>query len=372
MKNKIFFIVFMIVWITLIVLNFVVKSEAFSEQENRYLARFPSFSLEKLLDGTYQEDLDTYINDHFIFRNAWIKIKSTEEVLLGKTENNGVYIGKDGYLFEKFEYAEEEEEHLTKVANITNQFANKTDLPIYFMLVPNSIYLNQDKLPDYATTYNQKEIINNFYKKLDSKIKTVDVTDILMQNKDKYIYFKTDHHMTSLGTYLTYTQFCKEANIEAEDLNNFEQKVVSEDFLGTFDSKAQIVNQEKDKIEIYVNDKNSNIKSAEYDNETTQSIFNEEYLSKKDKYSFFLNGNNAKVVVKTNVENGKKLLVIKDSYAHIMAQFLCQNFEEIHFIDPRYYKASLTDYATKNNITDVLFLYNVSNLVTDLGILSVQ
>ena len=67
--------------------------------------------------------------------------------------------------------------------------------------------------------------------------------------------------------------------------------------------------------------------------ETTNSIFDEDFLNKKDKYSYFLNGNNAKVgQVKTKQTNGKKLLVVKDSYSHIMAQFLCQNFEEIHFI----------------------------------------
>ena len=82
MKNKIFFTIFMLVWVTLIVLNFVVRSVEFSEQENRYLAKLPTFRIEKLLDGTYQEELDTYINDHFVFRNAWIKIKSETEMLL--------------------------------------------------------------------------------------------------------------------------------------------------------------------------------------------------------------------------------------------------------------------------------------------------
>ena len=82
MKNKIFFTMFMIVWIILIVLNFVVKSETFSEQENRYLAKIPTFTFKKLIDGTYQKEMDTYINDHFIFRNLWIKIKSGEEMLL--------------------------------------------------------------------------------------------------------------------------------------------------------------------------------------------------------------------------------------------------------------------------------------------------
>ena len=240
------------------------------------------------------------------------------------------------------------------------------------MLIPNSIYINQDKLPQYAETYNQKEIINNFYNSLDSKINTINVVDILLENKDKYLYFKTDHHMTSYGTYLAYTKLCRAVNIEPQNIDNFELKTVSKEFLGTFDSKAQVINQEKDQIDIYLNSYNQDIISAEYDKETTNSIFNKEYLDKKDKYSFFLNGNNAKVVIKTKVENEKKLLVIKDSYAHIMAQFLCQNYEEIHFIDPRYYKASLTEYIKQNNITEILFLYNVSNIVTDLGILSLR
>lgn len=84
MKNKIFFMIFITIWITLIVLNLVIKSEAFSEQENRYLAKLPNFTFEKLVNGEYQEEMDEYINDHFIFRNAWIKIKSATEMALRK------------------------------------------------------------------------------------------------------------------------------------------------------------------------------------------------------------------------------------------------------------------------------------------------
>ena len=82
MKNNMCFIVFISVWVTLIVLNLAIKSTAFSEQENRYLAKLPSFTFEKLVNGTYQEEMDNYINDHFIFRNSWIKIKSGVELLL--------------------------------------------------------------------------------------------------------------------------------------------------------------------------------------------------------------------------------------------------------------------------------------------------
>lgn len=239
------------------------------------------------------------------------------------------------------------------------------------MLIPNSIYINQEKLPDNVIPENQEQIINEIYQKLNNDINKINVTEVLLNNKDKYIFFKTDHHMTSLGAYLTYNEFCLVSNKQPKLLQNFEEKIVSKDFLGTFDSKAQVPNQETDIISIYVNEKNTNVE-VQYDNETTNSIYNEEYLSKKDKYSYFLNGNNAKVVVKTNGQNGKKLLLIKDSYSHIMAQFLCQDYEELHFIDPRYYKLSLSEYARNNEITEILFLYNVSNIVSDLGLVTIK
>lgn len=371
MKNKIFFSIFMIVWIILILLNFIIPKKEFSEQENRYLARIPNFSFEDLVNGKYAESLDTYINDHFIFRNFWLKLNSALQLSTGKTENNGVYIGKDGYLFEKFEYTEAEEKNLQKAADVINNFAQKTNTPTYFLLIPNSIYINKDKLPNNVEIANQEKIIESVYNNCNENVKTVNVINTLVANKDLQLYYKTDHHMTSLGSYLLYREFCKAANINATTLTDYKEKVVSSEFLGTFDSKAQVLNQEKDKITVYMNDINQNVE-GNYDGKIYNSLFNEEYLEKKDKYSYFLNGNNAKVVIKTKVDNNKKLLVIKDSYAHILAQFLCQNYEEVHFIDPRYYNLPLSDYITENNITETLFLYNVSNLVTDIGIRGVK
>ena len=287
---------------------------------------------------------------------------------MGKKENNGVYIGKDGYLFEKFEYGENEQKTVSKnITSITN-FAQKMqemNVPTYFILVPNSIYINSDKLPDNVEVPNQQEIIDNVY--ANTKYATnVDVTDALKtENAYKQLYFKTDHHMNSDGAYIVYNEFCKMANLQAVPIQDFTRVTVSNEFLGTFDSKAQILNQIPDELFAYENDTNTNIKEAIYDKETTNSIFNVNYLQGKDKYSYFLNGNNSKVVVKNNVDNGKKLLVIKDSYAHIMSQFLCENYSEVHFLDPRYTFFDYAEYAKENGITDVLFLYNVSNFTTD-------
>ena len=357
-KNKYFFIMFISFWIILTVLNFIISNEEFSQNENRMLAKMPKFELEELVNGNYVEKLNAYINDHFIFRDIWLKVKSTEEMALGKTENNNVYIGKDGYLFEKIKYTDSSKEKIEDLVNTINNFRKNTNITTYFMLIPTSIYINQEKLPDFAETFNQEELIKNVYN-MTNDIKTINTVDTLKANKDKYIYFKTDHHMTSDGAYLVYLEFCKQAQIIPE--TEYIKEEVTDSFLGTFDSKAQIVNQEKDKIVVYKNSNNTEGITAFYDKQTTNSIFNEEFLKQKDKYSYFLNGNNANVVVKTKQKNGKKLLVVKDSYAHIMAQFFCQNYEEIHFIDQRYYSNSIEEYAKQNQITETLFLYNVSS-----------
>ena len=371
MRNKIFFIIFIVTWAFLVILNFIIKSPEFSEQENRYLASIPKFNFSELVSGKYSEKLDSYINDHFFARNFWLKLNSFISLSTGKTENNGVYVGKDGYLFEKFEYGKEEKDNLEKIAVAINNFSENVDVPIYFLLVPNSIYINQEKLPDYVIVYDQEKIINEFYSKLNYRIKRINTSYVLKQNKDKYLFFKTDHHMTSDGMYLVYKEFCKSAGIKPVEMSEFIREVVTSSFLGTFDSKAQVPNQIPDEIIAYKNDINQEVK-GDYDGATYNSIFNEEYLNKKDKYSYFLNGNSAKAVIKTKVNNGKKLLVIKDSYAHIAAQFLCQNYEEVHFVDTRYYKLPISDYIRDNEITDVLFLYNVSNMAGEVSLRGIK
>ena len=372
MKNKIFFAIFMTVWVIIVIINFVWAKPIFSEEENRMLATIPRFSFESFVNGNYLNGVNDYINDHFAFRNFYLKLNSWWEVqIMGKKENNGVYIGEDGYLFEKVNFNENEQKNINESINTILNFSEKMEkinVPTYFMLIPNSIYINSDKLPNNVKTLDQEKIINEIYNKSENTININVTKSLKKENENKQLYFKTDHHINSDGAYVVYTEFCKAANLPIINLNEFEKVILSDDFLGTFDSKAQLLNQESDTLFVYENTINTNIKEAIYDKEVTNSIFNEDYLKGKDKYSYFLNGNNSRAIIKTNNANDKKILVIKDSYAHIMSQFLCQDYSEIHFLDPRYTNFNYEEYVKKNGITDVLFLYNVSTFMQDTSI----
>ena len=376
MKNKIFFAIFMTIWILIIILNFIWPKQVFSEEENRMLATIPRFSFASFVSGEYLNGVNDYINDHFAFRDIYLKLNSWWEVkVMGKKENNDVYIGDEGYLFEKFEYGEEEKQNIEENVASISQFAQvmqEQKIPTYFVLVPNSIYVNRDKLPKNVEVPSQKEIIRTVYQNTENT-KNIEVTSALEQeNRQKPVYFKTDHHINSDGAYVVYNTFCTTANLQAVPIQDFTKVTVSNEFLGTFDSKAQLINQVPDELFVYENETNTNIEEAIYDRETTDSIFNAEYLEGKDKYSYFLNGNNSRAIIKTKVNNGRKLLVIKDSYAHIMAQFLCENYEEVHFLDPRYTNFNYAEYVQENGITDVLFLYNVSNFLTDTNVTKIM
>lgn len=372
MKNKIFFAIFMTIWVVIVIINFIWPKQVFSEEENRMLATIPRFSFESFVNGDYLNGVNDYINDHFAFRNIYLKLNSWWEIdVMGKKENNGVYIGKDGYLFEKFKYNDNEKENANTNAKIISDFANKMNeqnIPTYFVLAPNSIYINNYKLPNNVEVPNQEEIIKQIYGKIENTNNINVIESLKKENKNKQLYFKTDHHINSDGAYVIYTEYCKVANIAKKEIDNFNRVTVSNEFLGTFDSKAQLLNQQPDELFVYKNENNTNIKEAIYDKQTTNSIFNEEYLKGKDKYSYFLNGNNSRAIIKTNVNNDKKLLVIKDSYAHIMSQFLCQDYSEVHFLDPRYTNFDYVEYAKENEITDVLFLYNVSTFAQDTNL----
>src|SRR5574344_2677466 len=72
-----------------------------SEIENRVLSAYPSYSFEALKDGSYIKNLESFINDHFLFRTNFLNIKTKYEKILGKTDLNDVYFGSEGYLFLK-------------------------------------------------------------------------------------------------------------------------------------------------------------------------------------------------------------------------------------------------------------------------------
>ncbi|MFC5463426.1 DHHW family protein [Lederbergia graminis] len=348
------------------VFHLIVADEDFSEQENRSLAQFPSFSWESVFSGEFMEKVEVYISDQFPFKEGWVSWKGNAEKLMLKPDMNGIYLGKNGFLFEQVANPSPQ---LDKNIELINYFANKTvNLGKYLLLAPTSIYVYPEKLPPFAQTYDQLKLWNYIQKKIHPSIHTVDVLPQMLKNKKESIYYKTDHHWTTRGAYYAYRELAEYMGITPLKSEDFHIQTVASNFLGTYATKTIGHDHEMDKIEIF-EPKESNHYEIAYDQQkVTDSLYEWEFLNKKDKYSFYLNGNHPLVTIKSSIGNGRKLAVIKDSYAHAFIPFLTNHYEEIHMFDLRYYMEDIYQYLEDHNIHQLLILYNLPNFSKDTNL----
>ena len=344
---------------SIVIVNKITADRVFSEAENRRLEQAPRLSTSQIIDGRFTTNYEKYVSDQFPLRDFWIGVKSNGEKALGKKENNEVYLGKDGYLMEKFKKPSEEI-FKSKIDKINSFASNMQNVDKYFMLVPNSVKVLEDKLPPYAPNADELVYMDRVRSSLDNNIEFIDVYDNLYSNKDEYIYYKTDHHWTTKGAYLAYERLMEDMGTTPHREEYFNIKNVTDNFYGSLYSKSGFRNIKPDSIELYLPKTDEGLKVEYVDKEKgSNSIYNMESLDKKDKYTVFLGGNYPLIKIGTNIDNGEKLLIIKDSYANSFIPFLTGHFSEIYVVDPRYYDEDLITLVKDKSIDNILIIYNV-------------
>lgn len=351
--------------------SLLAPDQEFSELENRYLQTPPKLSLENLESGKFMEDAEDYVNDHVIGRDFWVALKAWSERLSDKQENNGVYFGKEDTLLNRLD--EPDYDTLMTSAGYVNDLVYNLNVPVYFGIIPSSTEIWSDRLPAGAPTADEKTIIDDLYDTVQTF--TIDMYSALEEHKDEEIYYRTDHHWTSLGAYYGYTGLATALGYTPVPLNDYTETVRSTEFYGTVFSSSGVRWVRPDTISTYVPDDGITVASHTYDNkgnpvEEPRQLYDTSFLSVKDKYSMFLGGNQPLGVVKNaNNPDGPRLLIIRDSYADSLVPFLTPHFSEIHLLDLRYYKLSIADYIAQNGIDQALVLYSVPNFVTDSNLL---
>jgi hypothetical protein len=419
--------------------GFLAKDRAFSENENRYLATAPAFSGGDFLSGDYQEKLESYLNDQFFLRDGWITVKTAVQKACGDTDIGGAYVGKDGYDFEKILPEDVDDVLLDRnIRAVTDYFSFCTEYMdsarVSFLLVPTSGLVLSDKLPDHAILFDQNAYIERIAEAVagaeSTEIKAAEAAatevedapgtaagtctfispeEILRAHANEGVYYRTDHHWTTRGAFLTYQVWCEETGHTFAGEEAYTVTQVSDSFRGSLYSKILDYDSAYDTIEVMeripgageradsASDEafghedytpaadRENLTNEDYapaadeenlaqedytvtaDGEELDGIYQEEYLTKKDKYAYFFGGNYGEVRIchTANDADRGNLLVIKDSFANAFVPFLIPEYDNIYMIDLRYYNGDMVSYIRENEITDVLVLYNVSNFISD-------
>ena len=338
-----------------------------SELENRSLAKMPKLNKTTYLDASFAKGTEEFLNDHFPLRTDWISLRTGIELLSGKSEINGIYI-TDERLLEKT--AEPDYAISDASAEAINKFAKKhPDSSVYVMLAPTSACVYSDELSPEAPQYNLTGLTERVYDELDESIVKLDVYKTMYGVRDEYIYYRNDHHWTALGAYYAYNYAVSRLGFNPVAYNSFNIEHANNNFRGTFFSKTLYSGCRPDSIDIYSCESGTQISSLEINDgmkiETYDSLYFKDYLKGSDMYSMYLGGNHPLVTIKTNSQSGKKLLLIKDSYANSFVPFLAQHYSEITMLDMRYISVAPEAILDVDEYRQVMILYNISGFAAD-------
>ena len=340
------------------------SDRVYSESENRVLASRPVFSWESLLSGEYGDAYEEYMSDQFIGRDKWVGIKTRADILFRKKEVNGVYLGSDHYLIgvnDPEEYTQQmEDSRIVSLKKLVNRWDAKV------MLVPTADNILTDKLPAFAPYYDETRLLAKVKESVGEE-HYIDVYSTLQEHAKEPIYYRTDHHWTSLGAYYGFLAWADSMGKFPYPYNTAGMKTVSEDFQGTLQSRINVAWM-KDKIQYFPETEKKPV-TVTYDfADTADSLYAPEYLETKNQYGFFLNDNHAFIEIHTGYNAGKTLFVIKDSYANSMIPLLTAHYETIYVVDLRYFNGKLfqlmEQYEPEQGM-DVLVLYDCIHFLED-------
>lgn len=415
--------VFFVFLYVIAVIACVFPRQNYSDKEQRELSKFPKFSFSSFASGEFFDGVNTWFADTFPFR---------DQLLMANGYMTGLYGNKDTEIHGQIQQGEDIPDPSDEPADDTaaqenpsrpdydstvsagaNSTTNTGETPVqtlgallvvgdtayeyynfvrdiadnysamvsraahsldgratvYDMVVPSSMDICADEgTRSGLNTSDQRKAIDYIYGSMSQKVKTIDVYNTLKKHSSEYIFFRTDHHWTSLGAYYSYRQFMAAKGAEPTPLSSFIPRQYT-NFTGSFYRKTQKAAMAANPDTIYAYEP-----AATNDIECTlQNGSKQKYRIVQDvstwknesKYSTFI-GSDQPLGVISNPEksDGSACIVVKESYGNAFVPFLTGNYQYVYVVDYRYFAKvddrKLSALVDDTGAKDVLFLNNIS------------
>ncbi len=401
-------VLFVVPLFALGVTSLVDKDKTVSEKETRALKARPAFTLQALFNGSFTKNFEEYYADTFPLRDFFLSVnQKLSNVLTQAAGKNDLVLiekeGKDDFGGEalteepKKDVTQEQETKapyqpqvnddevyengyilidkdrkaaleiygidktkIRKYTDVVNRLAQKLSAQkIYALLAPTATEFYSPE--DYHTgNRSQKAGIAYAYEQFKQpNLKGVDAVSSIGMHLDEYLYFRTDHHWTARGAYYAYSAFCQAAGLEPVPLNALKSGRI-EDFVGSMYryTNADVLKDNPDYLEYFLPRRQA--EGEYYDNASMKNGHHLTIVSTKvnadNKYLAFIQGDTPLSKIVTDQKNGKKILVIKDSFGNALVPFLTDNYEEIYVLDPRNIEMDLSAFVKEHGIQDVLLI----------------
>lgn len=398
----------------------------FSELEKRELAGFPVFTPEKLADGSFTGEVSSWFSDSEPYRDRFMELSMYIKSCLriSDAEDNVTFhasaataAGKDGAADEDgggddaADDIDDYENNLTadenakidnagiivvgsgdkvralmayggssrsggRYAEAANVYKRRfgNSVRVYCMVIPTA---TEFYCPDKARgcTNRQLPTIKNVHSLLSDSVKAVDVYTVLGEHAAEDIYLRTDHHWAPLGAYYAAGAFARVAGVPFMPLDRYDRRVVHR-YVGSmygYSKDISIKNAPEDFVYYVPRDVKYKTTYINYTIDEHYRVTGESkpvtgafFVHYRDghggAYCTFMGGDTRIAQVRTSTKNGRRLLILKDSFGNALPGYLFGSFEEVHVVDSRYFTKNMVQYVRENRITDILFANNIFNV----------
>lgn len=356
------------------------KPREFSQNENRYLQKRPEITMEGILSAQVQKEMESYACDQLIGRDAWMAVATNMKRLINRNEINGVYLGKDGHLFQRLSDDAVSHDSYEKNLQMLRDFGERRGIPVSFLLVPDAAIVLKDDLPKGALVFDADE----YYASEGVTDLREPLEELVKSGTDPY--FRMDHHWNTDGAYIgakTYLSSRQETMLPQEA---YGLTTVSDDFYGTSYSKVaglcgvradelrlptelpgQLTVQTRGRADSVSLPTDSGAESVIWPDRLQElekaGIYDLSKLTGKDQYAVYFGGNYGWLKITNPDEKaaGKRLLILKDSFANSMVPYLLPYYETITMVDLRYFNDSFAQVMEECDPTELLVLYERTN-----------
>ena len=385
MKQKIHFItvgIFLSLIFGFAIAFLILPDRGFSEQENRSLRTLPRLTVQGLSSGVYASEINDYFADQFPLRDALVTWKSGAELAWGKGENDGILLGYDGQLAKRlfdisridgsvaYDMDAPDTAHLEAAAqgilNASSALEQKA-IPFCVLLTGRTLDVCASAFA-YPTEHSDR-ILATLERCLGD---TGVYSNSIERMRQRYeageaVYYKTDHHWTTLGAYYAYTDIMRQFGLEGEILPKeaFERIEASKSFYGSFYSAGGMRFVAPDTVEIWRRG-NEDAFTVIADGKELGGFYQWEHLKGKDQYALFLDGVHDVVTVrKSTSENRPRLVIFKDSFANSVAPFLAQHFDLVllNLSSTRTDYTDVSRYCEQYGADAALVVYTLGNVI---------
>jgi len=373
--------------ITIAIILIVSDKKTTSENEKRVLATWPIFTIDGYKSGKYFHQISEYINDHFPLRDQLITMAqdiryhlgvhpefAERVIIIPPSSNENDVVSSDTTTKE---YDADFKEAYTgqmliingrvyprgagspkmgpPFAAMVNQYANQLSgiCNVYSCVAPlSSAFIPVEKYAFYNT--GNKQTLNAIKTALTSPSRFCDVFEEMDKHFGETMFYGTDHHWNAKGAYYGYVAFCKAAGLSPVPLENmtYERK---KPFLGSlYDlTKDPEVAAHPDTAEVFI--PRVETKAYRYSPNSLASPKATSVFCNINNYTAFLCGDAPLIRITTNIKNGRKAAVVKNSMGNAFSVYLISHYEEIWVMDFRYSGHNLIDLIANNNINDLIF-----------------